>query len=111
LGRRETKGVRPAWPLGWLSRRTPKSISPKPLSWYEARQVGVGEEFLGSLDACIERIRRQPLIYPFVHEAYRRGLIRRFRYAVFFEYTEPTITVDAMFHTSRDPEKWRQRLP
>ena len=24
--------------------------------WYEARRVGLGEEFLGSVDACLERI-------------------------------------------------------
>jgi hypothetical protein len=25
--------------------------------WYESRRPGLGEEFLGSLDACVERIR------------------------------------------------------
>jgi plasmid stabilization system protein ParE len=79
--------------------------------WCETRRVGLGEEFLSALDACIERIRRQPLIYPVVHEAYRRALIRRFPYAIFFELAETTATVYAVFHTSRDPEKWRQRLP
>ena len=48
--------------------------------WYETCRVGLGEEFLSSLDACIERIRRQPLIYPVVHEAHHRALIRRFPY-------------------------------
>ena len=79
--------------------------------WYQGRRAGLGEEFLSSLDACIERIRRQPLIYPVVHEAYRRALIRRFPYAIFFEWAETTVTVYAVLHTSRDPEKWRQRLP
>jgi hypothetical protein len=41
--------------------------------WYETHRLGLGEEFLTSLDACVERIRRQPLIYPVVHEAYRRA--------------------------------------
>jgi len=53
--------------------------------WYETRRVGLGEEFLNSVDACIERIRRQPAIYPRVYEEYRRALIRRFPYAIFFE--------------------------
>jgi plasmid stabilization system protein ParE len=79
--------------------------------WYESRRIGLGEEFLGSVDAAIERICRHPLIYPIVHEAYRRALIRRFPYAVFFEPTESSVTVYALFHTSRDPQKWRQRLP
>jgi plasmid stabilization system protein ParE len=79
--------------------------------WYETHRLGLGEEFLSSLDACVERIRRQPLIYPVVHEAYRRALMRRFPYAIFFESAETTVTVYAVFHTSRDPERWRQRLP
>jgi hypothetical protein len=41
---------------------------------------------------------------------YRRGLVRRFPYAVFYEYTNDAMTVYCVFHTSRDPEKWRQRL-
>jgi len=28
--------------------------------WYEGRRVGLGEEFPGCLDACIETIRRSP---------------------------------------------------
>src|SRR5438105_1978874 len=79
--------------------------------WYERRRAGLGEEFLSSVDAGIERIRRQPLIYPRVHEEYRRALIRRFPYAIFFEPAEAAITIYAVFHTSRDPEKWRERLP
>jgi plasmid stabilization system protein ParE len=79
--------------------------------WYERRRIGLGEEFLSSVDACMEGIRRNPEMYPLVHESYRRSLIRRFPYAVFYEYAESTVSVYAVFHTSRDPEKWRQRLP
>jgi len=50
-------------------------------------------------------------MYAVVHEGYRRSLVRRFPYAVFYEHVESTVTVYAVFHTSRDPEKWRQRLP
>jgi plasmid stabilization system protein ParE len=47
---------------------------------------------------------------PLVHEAYRRGLVRRFPYAVFYEFIENSVTVYAVIHAARDPEKWRQRL-
>jgi plasmid stabilization system protein ParE len=79
--------------------------------WYEKRRIGLGEEFLSAVDACVEGIRRQPEMYALVHDVYRRALIRRFPYAVFYEYAEATVTIYAVFHTSRDPEKWRQRLP
>jgi hypothetical protein len=48
-------------------------------------------------------------MYPVVHEDYRRSLIRRFPYAVFCEQSETTVTIYAVFHTSRDPDKWRDR--
>jgi plasmid stabilization system protein ParE len=79
--------------------------------WYDGRRAGLGEEFLGSVDACMESIRRHPEMYPVVYESYRRSLIRRFPYAVFYEHTNGKITIYAVFHTARDPVKWRQRLP
>jgi plasmid stabilization system protein ParE len=78
--------------------------------WYEGRRSGLGEEFLSSVDACLESIRRRPEMYPVIYEDYRRSLIRRFPYAVFYEQSETTVTIYAVFHTSRDPDKWRQRL-
>src|SRR5437867_8808842 len=50
--------------------------------WYEARRVGLGEEFLSCVDACIQSVCRTPELHAFVHENYRRALVRRFPYAV-----------------------------
>jgi hypothetical protein len=58
----------------------------------------------------MEAIRRQPMMYPIVYEDFRRSLIRRFPYAIFFEAGETMTTVYGVFHTARDPEKWRARL-
>ena len=80
-------------------------------AWYESRRPGLGEEFLSSVDACVEAICRTPEMHSVVHEKYRRGLVRRFPYAVFYEYAEGAVTIYCVFHTSRDPDKWRQRLP
>jgi len=52
--------------------------------WYEDHRSGLGEEFLSCVDACIQGIRRMPEVYAKVHEEYRRALIRRFPYAVFY---------------------------
>ena len=53
--------------------------------WYENRRPGLGEEFLSCVDACIAAIQRTPEMYRVVHEDYRRGLVRRFPYAIFYE--------------------------
>jgi plasmid stabilization system protein ParE len=79
--------------------------------WYECRRDGLGEDFLSAVDACIQAICREPEICEKVHEDYRRGLVRRFPYAVFYEYAGGAVTVYCVFHTSRDPQKWRERLP
>lgn len=79
--------------------------------WYEERQPGLGEEFLRCVDACLQTIRRNPEMHGIVHESYRRALIRRFPYAIFYEYADDTVTVYAIFHCSQDPKKWRARLP
>lgn len=80
-------------------------------SWYDCKRPGLGEEFLSCVDASIEAIRRMPEMHAIVHESYRRGLVRRFPYAVFYEYAEATVTIYGVFHTARDPDKWRRRLP
>ena len=79
--------------------------------WYEGRRVGLGEEFLSCVDACIQGICRLPEMHTKAHKEYRRALVRRFPYAVFYEHVTGTVTVYCVSHTSRSPERWRQRLP
>ena len=62
-------------------------------AWYENRRPGLGEEFLSSVDAWLEGIRRHPEMHALVHETYRRALIRRFPFAIFYEYTGAAVTV------------------
>ena len=79
-------------------------------AWYEGQQPGLGEVFLSRVDACIQALLRRPEMHPTVLEDYRRALVRRFPYAVFYEFSNDRVTVYTVSHTSRDPEKWRQRL-
>ena len=79
--------------------------------WYEDRRTGLGEDFLSCVDACIQGICRTPQKHAPVYENYYRGLVRRFPYAVFYEYAVDIVTIYCVFHTSQDPYKWRRRLP
>lgn len=78
--------------------------------WYEGQRVGLGEEFLGCVDGCVEAFRRMPEMHAVIYENYRRALVRRFPYAVFYEFAHDTVTVYCVFQTSQDPEKWMRRL-
>jgi plasmid stabilization system protein ParE len=80
-------------------------------SWYEERRAGLGEDFLLCVEATLETICRAPAVYAAVDLNCRRALVRRFPYAIFFESDQDTVTVYAIFHTARNPEKWKRRLP
>jgi plasmid stabilization system protein ParE len=79
-------------------------------AWYEGQRPGLGEECLGCVDACIAAICRTPEIHEIVYKEFRRGLVRRFPYPIFYEYVADSVTVYCIFHTAQDPAKWRQRL-
>ncbi len=78
--------------------------------WYEARGQGLAVEFLRVLDACIESIRRDPLLYPVVHGQARRAMLRRFPYGVVYTVVEVEVVIIACFHSRRDPKHWQDRL-
>jgi plasmid stabilization system protein ParE len=80
-------------------------------SWYNERRIGLGEEFLTCVDACIQSICRRPELSPVVYKNFRRALVRRFPYSVFYEYVGGTVVVYAVFHTSQNPLKWQRRVP
>lgn len=78
--------------------------------WYEARGQGLAVEFLRVVDACIESIRRDPLLYPVVHGQARRAMLRRFPYGVVYTVLEDEIVIIACIHGRRDPKSWQDRL-
>ena len=51
--------------------------------WYNERRIGLGEEFLTCVDACLQAILRNPESHPIIYSNCRRGLVRRFPYAIF----------------------------
>ena len=78
--------------------------------WYESREPGLGEDFLRCVEACVLGIQRHPRLYPVVIDDFRRALVRRFPFEIFYEPTEDSIVVYSVFHSSQDPQKWQARL-
>lgn len=81
--------------------------------WYEEQSLGLGLDFLRCVEVALLSVQRTPLLYPVVHESYRRALVRRFPFAVFYEVEGDSgrCVVYSVFHCSQDPDKWRGRLP
>jgi len=79
-------------------------------AWCEQQSLGLGREFLRCVDATVVSIQRHPLMYPAVLVDYRRALVRRFPYVVFYKVEPERIVIYAVFHCSQDPSKWKARL-
>ncbi|HEX6038062.1 type II toxin-antitoxin system RelE/ParE family toxin [Longimicrobium sp.] len=79
--------------------------------WYEAREPGLGRDFLRAFRAATDRLRRDPFHYQIVFADMRRVLLRRFPYGVFYEIHGADVVVLGCMHTARDPELWQGRAP
>jgi plasmid stabilization system protein ParE len=79
-------------------------------TWYEGKLAGLGEEFLRVFYACSQELTDNPLAYPKIHREFRRRLLRRFPYAVYFRIESETIVIFGVFHCARDPRRLRREL-
>ncbi len=73
-------------------------------AWYETKSRGLGEEFLRMFYASANEILWNPLLYRKVYQDFRRLLLRRFPYAIYFTVEEDQITVFGLFHCARNPQ-------
>ena len=72
--------------------------------WYEAKSRGLGEDFLRMFYASVNEIPWNPLRYPKVYQDFRRHLLRRFPYAIYFILENGQIIVFGLFHCARNPQ-------
>ncbi|MCH7990373.1 MAG: type II toxin-antitoxin system RelE/ParE family toxin, partial [Planctomycetes bacterium] len=62
-------------------------------AWYQKRQSGLGGDFLSCVETRMQSIKHNPEQFEIVHEDYHRALVRRFPYAIFYEYSGDVATV------------------
>ena len=79
-------------------------------TWYQEKASGLGEEFLRMFYACAGEIPGNPLLYPKAYREFRRRLLRRFPYAIYFTIEGSEIIVFGLFHCARSPRDIRAEL-
>ena len=78
--------------------------------WYETKSRGLGEDFLRMFYAFANEILWNPLLYPKVYQDFRRRLLRRFPYAIYFTIETEQIIVFRLFHCARKPQAINEEL-
>ncbi|MEJ7137469.1 type II toxin-antitoxin system RelE/ParE family toxin [Amphibiibacter pelophylacis] len=74
--------------------------------WYEKQHSGLGDEFLAALELQVERLKQAPLLYAEVMPKVRRALLPRFPYGVFYVVRGDLISILAVLHDLRSPDRW-----
>jgi plasmid stabilization system protein ParE len=79
--------------------------------WYEAQRSGLGVELVAAVDATLEDIVAAPLACPTWRSdrPYRKKMVRRFPYVIFFDLRADVLFVIAVAHTHRRPGYWADR--
>jgi plasmid stabilization system protein ParE len=72
--------------------------------WYEAKQPGLGAEFVDDFRRAYFRPRQTPLIYSTRFSNVRRLNLERFPYGIFYVVKSDEIQVLGILHVSRDTE-------
>lgn len=78
--------------------------------FYEECQPGRGALFMRHLDAAFGHFRAFPEIDPLFHGKYRRLLVPRFPYGIFYTVESNRIVVAGVMHLRQNPEAILRRL-
>lgn len=79
-------------------------------AWYDQRQPGLGSAFITACDAAFQLIRSDAERHFKVGKGFRRYLMPRFPFVVYYEVKGDLLIVAAVFHGARNPVEWQQRL-
>jgi plasmid stabilization system protein ParE len=71
--------------------------------WYEVAATGLGHDLLRSYSAAVAAAQRPPLIYRKVYGDFRRVLLQRFPYVLYFRLEREAVVIFLLIHGARDP--------
>jgi len=77
--------------------------------WYGTIRPELADRFSLAVEATVHAISETPLQFPIVYKTWRRALLHRFPYLLFFNIEKDRIMVHACFHGKRNPKRWQAR--
>lgn len=72
--------------------------------WYELRQKGLGYKFLESIENSIKNLLLFPQLYEICHANFRRCVIKRYPYSIFYTIEAENIIIHAIFDNRQNPK-------
>jgi plasmid stabilization system protein ParE len=79
------------------------------VTWFRDVSPNLGVRFGVELERIYVNILEYPQMYPLVYKTFRRALLNRFPYSVFYVVEPSVVLIVAVVHQSRDEETWKRR--
>jgi plasmid stabilization system protein ParE len=81
------------------------------VNWYNEQQPGLGKQFFSTAKKHLKSLEDSAMHYPIKYDDIHCMPIKKFPFMAHYriDYKNKTVKVEAVFHTSRDPERWHQR--
>ena len=80
------------------------------IDWYNGRRDGLGDEFENLFYSSVQRIQKNPLTHRIIYRSFRRQLLKRFPYSLYYRMHENEIIISLIFHLARNPKTLRRIL-
>lgn len=78
--------------------------------YYEEQADGLGDRFIGQIEAVTARILINPLMPRCFYRECRKVKADKFPYVLIYRVKDERIQIIAVMHTSRRPDYWKSRL-
>ena len=79
--------------------------------WYRGISSALARDFVQRIEDAIAQARERPLAFQVVYRTFRRVLLHRFPYALFYQAGDGRIVVVAVLHQARDQAVLDSREP
>lgn len=80
------------------------------IDWYDQREPGLGSRFSLAVDAVLDELSHATNRWPEIEKGVRQAPVPDWPFTVIYQVTRLSIGVVAIFHTSRNPQDWMQRI-
>ena len=82
----------------------------KSYEYYYEDSPKVADIFFKRINLSLENVKQNPDSFSIVYKNVRKYVVKKFPFVIYYQIVDSIIRVIAVFHTSRNPEIWNDRI-
>ena len=82
----------------------------KSYKFYSEDSPKVADTFFKQINLGFDIIKQNPKSFLLAHKDIRKYVVKKFPFVIYYRIVHTVIQVIAIFHTSRNPEIWNERI-